>query len=308
MGDVGDPDPYTATMDAVADFRPDEIIISTLPVASSGWLRRDLVERIDEATDDIPVTHVVVDVDAEGLPFKVTLVVANRTTRGNSLIDALKAKAEGPQHVFIVVVPQEGGDGVAAAAARGRLSQLRERARVAGLIIAGMVGDPDPYIATMNALQFFRIDDIVISTLPETRSGWAARRPHRARPALDQHPRRTSHRRARRRRRGGLANRMEAAAVPHGHEHHGPPPANRSSRVDPSQLGMYLFIISEIMVFGAFFTAYFFIRVVNGDQWFRSTDTSSPSPPPRSTRASWCPRRSRCTGRRCRSSAATAPA
>jgi cytochrome c oxidase subunit 3 len=31
---------------------------------------------------------------------------------------------------------------------------------------------------------------------------------------------------------------------------------------------MLLFIISEVMLFGAFFTAYFFIRVVNGDHWF----------------------------------------
>jgi cytochrome c oxidase subunit 3 len=31
---------------------------------------------------------------------------------------------------------------------------------------------------------------------------------------------------------------------------------------------MLLFIISEVMVFGAFFTAYFFIRVVAGDEWF----------------------------------------
>jgi cytochrome c oxidase subunit 3 len=53
---------------------------------------------------------------------------------------------------------------------------------------------------------------------------------------------------------------MEAASVTHGH--HGPPPANRSSRVDPQTLGMLLFIISEVMVFGAFF-----IRVVHGDQW-----------------------------------------
>ena len=58
---------------------------------------------------------------------------------------------------------------------------------------------------------------------------------------------------------------MEAASVTHGH--HGPPPANRSSRVEPQLLGMLLFIISEIMVFGAFFTAYFFIRVVNGVEW-----------------------------------------
>ena len=54
---------------------------------------------------------------------------------------------------------------------------------------------------------------------------------------------------------------------PREHEHHGPPPANRSSRVDPSLLGMLLFIISEVMVFGAFFTAYFFIRVVQGADW-----------------------------------------
>src|SRR4051812_8703840 len=58
-----------------------------------------------------------------------------------------------------------------------------------------------------------------------------------------------------------------AVAAPHHEEHHGPPEANRSSRVDPQMLGMLLFIISEIMVFGAFFTAYFFIRVVNGDEW-----------------------------------------
>jgi cytochrome c oxidase subunit III len=62
---------------------------------------------------------------------------------------------------------------------------------------------------------------------------------------------------------------MEAASIAHAdHEHHGPPPANRSSRVEPQLLGMMLFIISEVMVFGAFFTAYFFIRVVQGDQWF----------------------------------------
>jgi cytochrome c oxidase subunit 3 len=51
------------------------------------------------------------------------------------------------------------------------------------------------------------------------------------------------------------------------HEHHGPPAANRSSRVDHATLGMLLFIISEIMIFGAFFTAYFFIRVVGHAPW-----------------------------------------
>jgi cytochrome c oxidase subunit 3 len=59
-----------------------------------------------------------------------------------------------------------------------------------------------------------------------------------------------------------------AAPTAHDDDHHGPPPANVSSRVEAQFLGMLLFIISEIMLFGAFFTAYFFIRVVGGAEWF----------------------------------------
>ena len=59
---------------------------------------------------------------------------------------------------------------------------------------------------------------------------------------------------------------MEAAS--HTEHHHGPPPANQSSRVEAQFLGMLLFIISEVMLFGAFFTAYFFIRVVADSGWF----------------------------------------
>src|SRR5947209_12051082 len=59
---------------------------------------------------------------------------------------------------------------------------------------------------------------------------------------------------------------MEAAAIGHG-EHHGPPLAHQSSRVHAPTLGMLLFIMSEVMIFGAFFTAYFFIRIVNHNPW-----------------------------------------
>ncbi len=53
----------------------------------------------------------------------------------------------------------------------------------------------------------------------------------------------------------------------HAEAHHGPPIANQSSRINASVLVMLLFIASEIMLFGAFFTAYFFVRVVNGIEW-----------------------------------------
>jgi len=46
-----------------------------------------------------------------------------------------------------------------------------------------------------------------------------------------------------------------------------PPVANQSSRVDARTLGMFLFIASEIMLFGSFFTIYFFVRVSAGTPW-----------------------------------------
>jgi hypothetical protein len=172
-GEVGDADPFNAAMDAVAEHGIDEILVSTLPATSSGWLRRDLIERLQEATGR-PVEHVVVDLAAEGLPFDVTLVVANLTVAAPELVERLKAlAAEGPRR-FIVVVPQGGTDGHAVREARGRLRRLLDSLDDAGIVAAGMVGDPDPYTATMNALQYFHISEVVISTLPEDTSKWVA--------------------------------------------------------------------------------------------------------------------------------------
>jgi hypothetical protein len=171
-GEVGDPDPFLATMDAVAAERPAEIIVSTHPSVSSGWLRRDLIERIQNASG-LPVEHVVVDLEHEGLPFKVTLVLASKTLGGEELLKRLEAKAaHGGRHVFIAVLPQQDGSGEAPRHARARLASMLERLRGAGLFGAGMIGDPDPYTAAVNALELFRVDDIVISTLPDERSGW----------------------------------------------------------------------------------------------------------------------------------------
>ena len=115
---------------------------------------------------------------------------------------------------------------------------MLDRLHAAGLLSSGMIGDPDPYTATMNALELFTVDDIVISTLPDERSGWlrsnliervrSASRVPVEHVVVDE--------RGTTSRRGGLAeDTMEAASIAHAdaHEHHGPPPANRSSRVEP---------------------------------------------------------------------------
>ncbi len=172
-GEVGDSDPYSAVHDAIgAHGRPDEIIISTKPAESSGWMRRDLVERVSSATG-VPVSHIVTDLELEDLPFNVTLVVANRTSSGEELVERLVEKAANDkEHLFIGVVPQQSGQGAAAHDARERLAAMLDRLHGAGLLASGMIGDPDPYTATVNALELFRVDDIVISTLPDERSGW----------------------------------------------------------------------------------------------------------------------------------------
>jgi hypothetical protein len=108
---------------------------------------------------------------ARGPPFRVTLVIANKTSSGKELIEHSRAKASDGQHLFIAVVPQADGSGGPPA----RRAPAREDARPAqpaGLLSSGMIGDPDPYTATINALELFRVDDVVISTLPDERSGW----------------------------------------------------------------------------------------------------------------------------------------
>jgi hypothetical protein len=168
-GEIMDPDPYAATMDAFHTFGADRIIISTHPGTRSGWLRRDLIDRIRDDVD-VPVEHVVVDLDADRRIATHTLVVANQTVGGEPLIGLLRGKAQEGPHKFIVICPQggsvDGGD------ANERLAKTLERLREAGLDAIGQVMDPDPFTAIQNALQFYTVDEIVISTFPATRSGW----------------------------------------------------------------------------------------------------------------------------------------
>ena len=170
-GEVGDEDPFNAAMDAIDQYRIDEVIVSTHPSNSSGWMRRDLPERIEHESG-LPVEHIVVDIANEGLPFGVTLVLANQTAGGRELVAKLEElAAEGPRR-FIVVVPQDSGDGSAVAAAQERLKSLLKSLDDDGIVAAGMIGDPDPFTACMNAVGYFFISEIVVSTLPSNRSQW----------------------------------------------------------------------------------------------------------------------------------------
>jgi hypothetical protein len=168
-GEIMDEDPYGAAMDAIAEFGADEVIISTHPETRSGWLRRDLVDRVRDASG-LPVEHIVVDLDADRAEATRTLVVANQTVAGEPLIGLLKGKAAESRHRFIVICPQGGeGDG---GNANERLASVLQRLDNEGLMAIGQVSEADPFTAIQNALRFYAVDEIVISTFPSTRSGW----------------------------------------------------------------------------------------------------------------------------------------
>ena len=168
-GEVADPDPYTAIMDALGERDFEEIIISTHPETRSGWLRQDLITRVQQATRR-PVEHVVVDLTGEAEDVSRTLVVANQTVGGRALIEKLEELAEERPHRFIVICPQpeEQGEGAAAE----RLAHTLQILQDGGIEAIGQVAHPDPFTAVQQALHFYGIDEVVISTFPEARSGW----------------------------------------------------------------------------------------------------------------------------------------
>jgi hypothetical protein len=63
-GEIGDSDPNLAIEDALRHFPADEVVISTHPPDRSRWLERGVVSRAQESLE-LPVTHVVVDLEAE---------------------------------------------------------------------------------------------------------------------------------------------------------------------------------------------------------------------------------------------------
>ncbi len=168
-GEIVDPDPFTAIRDALEAEGADLVIISTHPQTRSGWLQRSLVDRVQRDLG-VEVEHVVVDLDQDATEgITSTLVVANQTAGGERLLNALKSKNAEGRHRFILVCPQ---DDERRELAEERLAQTLEEMREAGFEAIGQTMDPDPFVAVQNALQYYAVDEIVISTFEETRSGW----------------------------------------------------------------------------------------------------------------------------------------
>jgi len=174
-GMVVETDPVMAVKDALAQLEPPvtEIIVSTHPQERSGWLRRNVVERVRKCAGELPVEHVVAS-QSDGDAETNVLVVANQTLLGDKLLRRIRDRArEGP--VSILIIAPQSHEYAELREAERRLKRAVAELRAEGIDTHGQIAHPDPHTATMQALHDERIDEIIVSTLPGERSGWLRR-------------------------------------------------------------------------------------------------------------------------------------
>ena len=164
-----------AVKDALAQLEPPvtEIIVSTHPRERSGWMRRNVVERVTNAAGSLPVEHVVAADAAEGAVANV-LVVANQTLLNEKLLRRIRERASRGPASFLIVAPQS-HDYTDQAEAERRLRRAVSELRAEGLDAHGQIAHPDPHTAAMQAVHDERVDEIIVSTFGGERSGWLRR-------------------------------------------------------------------------------------------------------------------------------------
>ena len=173
IGEVMDPEPILALDDAVRAHRPSEVLLSCLSDTRFGFMRRDLVESVRERLEpEVKLTHIPVRIEDDAIRWDLnhTLVVATKTVATPDLVQRLKERAGIRPHRFTIICPR-GEDVSEAQVVRDLASTLAELYR-ADIDATGQPMSPDPFSAVKNAIEHYRIDDILISTFTGERSRW----------------------------------------------------------------------------------------------------------------------------------------
>jgi hypothetical protein len=171
VGAVLDPEPWLALDDAVRAFEPSEVLISCLAESRYGLLRRDLVE-LAKSRYEIPITHIPVRIEDDAIRWDVThtLVVATQTVASGDLIAHLKRKAAERPHRYTIICPASGAlsrEEVCERLARTLAELYREEVDATGQPMS-----PAPFAAVQNAIEHYRVDEVLISTLAGEQSRW----------------------------------------------------------------------------------------------------------------------------------------
>lgn len=175
-GLVVETDPVTAVRDALAQLEPavDALVVATHPQQKSGWLRKNVIDRVRDVAGERPVEHVVVDVTAETGQQNV-LVIANETVVGEQLLGKIRDRARQGNTSFLLISPQSDPSASPHPDAERRLRRAVAQLRSEGVDAHGQIAHPDPFTAALEAIREERIDEIIVSTFGPEKSGWLRR-------------------------------------------------------------------------------------------------------------------------------------
>jgi hypothetical protein len=173
IGEVMDRDPALAMDDAVRAHRPSEVLLSCLPETRFGITRKDLVVWAEDRFEpDVKVTHIPVRVAEDSISLEVnhTLVVATQTVAAPDLVNRLKERAAGHPHRFTIICPrsEEVAEAEIVAALASTLAELYR----SDCDATGQPMSPDPFHAVRNAIEHYRINEVLISTFAGEESHW----------------------------------------------------------------------------------------------------------------------------------------
>ena len=172
-GDVMDRDPALAMDDAIRAFQPTEMLLSSLYETRFGLSRKDLVEWARARYEpEIEITHIPVRIEDDAVRWDVihTLVVATQTVDSPDLVGRLKDRHSEQPHRYTIISPRSGE--LTREQVSSKLASTMAELYRAEIDATGQPMSPDPFDAVQNAIEHYRIDDVLISTLSGERSKW----------------------------------------------------------------------------------------------------------------------------------------
>jgi hypothetical protein len=169
-GAVMDPEPSLALDDAVRATQPDYILLSCLYETRFGFMRKDLVEWAKARYDRVEHIPVRVDDDAVRWDLTHTLVVATQTVHSKDLVNRLLERARERPHRYTFICPHSGA--ITREEIASRLAATLAEMYRNEIDATGQPMSPEPYPAIENAIEHYRIDEILISTLQGQQSKW----------------------------------------------------------------------------------------------------------------------------------------
>jgi hypothetical protein len=173
VGEVMDPEPWLAATDAVRAHEPGEILFSGLYDSRFGFTRRDLVEWVRERVEpDTKFTHIPVRIEDDAIRLDLihTLVVATQTVAAPDLVQRLKERIAAGPHRYTIICPRS--EDVSEAEIVADLASTLAELYRADIDATGQPMSPDPFEAVKNAIEHYRVNEVLISTFAGEKSLW----------------------------------------------------------------------------------------------------------------------------------------